>query len=82
MRFVKSQITKRILVYGDKSNIQRATILTMSESQKLPTVMYNKNTTTHNDPYVGFDLKNDSHTDTKHDCFNVTTNDSLDQKPV
>ena len=31
LRFVESQITKKILVYGDKSNIKRATILTTSE---------------------------------------------------
>ena len=55
LRFVKSQITQRILVYGDRSNIKRATILTMTESQKLPTVGNDKNTTTQHDPYVGID---------------------------
>ena len=52
LRFVRSQITQKILVYGDKSNNKRANILTISAS-KAPTTKVQQ---TVEDTYVAYDL--------------------------
>ena len=67
LRFVKSQITKKILVYGDKSNIKRANILTISAS-KAPTARVQQ---TIEDPYIALDLTGQTNGLTNHDCFNT-----------
>ena len=74
LRFVKSQITKQILVYGDKSNIKRANILTISES-KIPTVT---TTETVIDPYVAIDLTGQTPLMTGHNCFDTNIEETFD----
>ena len=78
LRFVKSQITKKILVYGDKSNIERANILAISASEA-PTARIQKTikdpssatVVTIEDPHIATDLTGQTNELNNHDCFNT-----------